>query len=230
MAELFDQYRASYNSTVDDSISFSGLKHDFFMQAKADLIERRLQADGFLEPRPLLKCVDIGCGVGTMHPYVSPLFASIDGCDVSADSIERARRENPTVNYTAYKAPRLPYDDASFDFATAVCVVHHVPPQDWTHFFAEMRRVLRPGGLACVIEHNPLNPATRLAVLRCPFDEDAVLLRDATTRRLMRDAGFSDISTEFFLLLPSANRAARGVERLLSSLPLGAQYVCMAHA
>ena len=45
MAELFDQYRTSYNRTVDDSISFSGLKHDFFLQAKvqplADLIARR---------------------------------------------------------------------------------------------------------------------------------------------------------------------------------------------
>ena len=45
MAELFDQYRTSYNRTVDDFISFSGLKHDFFMQAKveplADLIARR---------------------------------------------------------------------------------------------------------------------------------------------------------------------------------------------
>ena len=45
MAELFDQYRASYNRTVDDSISFSGLKHDFFLQAKveplADLIAER---------------------------------------------------------------------------------------------------------------------------------------------------------------------------------------------
>jgi SAM-dependent methyltransferase len=230
MAELFDEYRNSYNRTVDDSISFSGLKHDFFMQAKANLIERRLRADGFLDPHPVLKCVDIGCGVGTMHPYVSSLFASIDGCDVSAESIERARRENPTVSYAAYKAPRLPYDDASFDFALTVCVVHHVPPRDWPHFFSEMRRILRPGGLACVIEHNPLNPATRLAVLRCPFDEDAVLLRSAATRRLMRDAGFGDISTEFFLLLPSANPVARRIERAMSSLPVGAQYACIAHA
>ena len=230
MAEIFDQHRASYNRTVDDSISFSGLKHDFFMQAKADLIERRLRADGFLEPQPRLKCVDIGCGVGTMHPYVSPLFASIDGCDVSAESIERARRENPRINYAAYKAPRLPYDDASFDFATAVCVVHHVPPQDWARLFSEMRRVLRPGGLACVIEHNPLNPATRLAVLRCPFDDDAVLLRSATTHRLMRGAGFGDISTEFFLLLPTVSPVARRIERLMSSFPIGAQYACIAHA
>ena len=39
-----------------------------------------------------------------------------------------------------------------------------------------MRRVVRPGGLLCIIEHNPFNPLTRLAVVRCEFDRDAVLL------------------------------------------------------
>jgi SAM-dependent methyltransferase len=230
MAELFDHYRASYQDVVAGSISFSGLKHDFFMQAKADLIERRLRAAGSLDPAPALSCLDIGCGIGTLHPYIRPLFASVDGCDISSESIERARRENPSVRYAAYAPPRLPCEDHSFDFAVTVCVVHHVPPPEWPGFFAEMRRVLKPGGFACVIEHNPLNPATRLAVLRCPFDEDAVLLGSRTTRRLMREAGFRDASAEFFLMFPTANAVARRIERRLSRLPFGAQYACIGRA
>lgn len=230
MAQLFDEYRTNYQEVVADSIGFSGLKHDFFMQAKADLIERRLRAAGFLEPRPALACLDIGCGIGTLHPYIAPLFASIVGCDISEESIERARKDNPSVRYSAYRGPKLPYDDHSFDFALTVCVAHHVPPPDWPLFFAEMRRTVRPGGLACVIEHNPLNPATRLAVLRCPFDEDAVLLRSGTTLSLMREAGLQDVTREFFLLLPTANRVARRLESLLSTLPLGAQYACIGRA
>lgn len=230
MAELFDDYRATYQDVVADSIGFSGLKHDFFMQAKADLIERRLLAGGLLEPGKKLRALDVGCGIGTMHPYVGDLFASIDGCDISAESVERARRENPDVRYSAYSGDRLPYADHSFDFAMTVCVVHHVPPPQWPAFFAEMRRVLRPGGLACIIEHNPLNPATRLAVMRCPFDEDAVLLRSATTRLLLANAGFGDVSCEFFCLLPTAGPIARRIERTLSSLPAGAQYACFARA
>ena len=55
-----------------------------------------------------------------------------------------------------------------------------------------MRRVVRPGGLVCVIEHNPLNPLTRsLAVSRCEFDSDAVLLGASTTRKLMAAGGFA---------------------------------------
>jgi SAM-dependent methyltransferase len=230
MAQLFDEYRTTYQEVVADSIGFSGLKHDFFMQAKADLIERRLRAAGHLDPRPALACLDIGCGIGTLHPYISRLFASIDGCDISEESIGRARKDNPSVGYSAYRGPKLPYDDHSFDFTLAVCVVHHVPPQDWPLFFAEMHRTVRPGGLACVIEHNPLNPATRLAVLRCPFDEGAVLLRSATTLSLMREAGFKDATREFFLVLPTANKLARRLEGLLSALPIGAQYACIARA
>jgi SAM-dependent methyltransferase len=230
MAELFDAYRTNYQDVVAGSIGFSGLKHDFFMQAKADLIERRLGAERGLEPGRKLRALDIGCGIGTMHPYVRPLFATIDGCDISGESIERARRDNPDICYRAYGGERLPYDDHAFDFVFTVCVVHHVPPRQWPGFFTEMRRVLAPGGLACVIEHNPLNPATRLAVLRCPFDEDAVLLRSGTLGLLLTNAGFRDVSSEFFCLLPSAGPTARRIERALSGLPAGAQYACFAHA
>jgi SAM-dependent methyltransferase len=224
MSESFDEYRTTYRDIVSDSIAFSGLKHDFFMQAKADLIERRLRFDCAASGKP--RALDIGCGIGTMHPYVRDLFSSIDGCDVSRQSIERARADNPYVKYRSYSGDRLPYDDGSFDFTIAVCVVHHVPPALWPGFFAEMKRVLRPGGTACVIEHNPLNPATRLAVLRCPFDKDAVLLRGRKVHGLFTDAGFTDVSYEYFLLLPSAGQTARRIERAAAKLPVGAQYAC----
>jgi hypothetical protein len=93
-----------------------------------------------------------------------------------------------------------------------------------------MRRVVRSGGLVCLIEHNPLNPLTRLAVARCEFDRDAVLLHAGRTRALMADAGLHDIRSDYFLLLPSAAPVARRLERGLSRLPLGAQYIASAIA
>ncbi len=224
MAELFDQYRATYNRTVDDSISFSGLKHDFFLQAKVAPLAQLIAGRGIGEGS--VRALDVGCGVGALHPYVRPLFSELHGCDISSESIARAREENPSVTYAAYPGPSLPYADGTFDLAFAVCVAHHVPPEQWPSFFAEMRRVVRRGGVVCVIEHNPYNPLTRLAVLRCPFDEDAVLISQRKAWQLLRAASLTDIEGGHFLMFPFANSAARKVEGWLSQLPLGAQYVC----
>ncbi|MER8436697.1 class I SAM-dependent methyltransferase [Mesorhizobium sp. M1312] len=229
MAELFDSYKSNYGEAVAGSIRFSGLRHDFFLIAKADLlrrlvVERRLRQDG-----AGVRALDVGCGVGSLHPYLEGAFERLDGCDVSEESIRRAGQDNPRVSYRACTTPSLPYGDGAFDLAFASCVVHHVPPASWRDFFREMRRVVRPGGVACIIEHNPYNPLTRLAVFRCPFDQDAVLLNAAKARYLFQETGFRDVRSEHFLLLPSARRFARKLERLLAPLPFGAQYACSAH-
>ncbi|WP_457488677.1 class I SAM-dependent methyltransferase, partial [Tardiphaga sp. P5_C10] len=130
----------------------------------------------------------------------------------------------------AFDGRIFPFADASFDLVTTICVMHHVLPVEWAGFMREMRRVVRPGGLVCVIEHNPFNPLTRLAVARCEFDRDAVLLGAGKTQKIMAGAGLRDIASRHFLLLPWEAKAARRVENALSGLPLGAQYATFATA
>lgn len=228
MAESFDSYRTTYGDVVEDSIRFSGLKHDFFLAAKVDMLERLLAKRGLGSGGRPVHALDAGCGIGAFHPLLKGMFNSLHGCDISGESIARARHDNSWVDYTAYRSPALPYEDDSFDLAFAICVVHHVPPAEWPAFFGELKRVVRPGGIVCVIEHNPFNPLTRLAVLRCPFDDDAVLITSRTARRLFHRAGFSQIESEHFLLLPSARPLARTIERAFTRVPIGAQYACSA--
>ncbi len=227
MTELFDGYRGNYREVVQSSIDFSGLPHSFFMRAKADLlrelIARRLRAE-----KPAM--LDVGCGVGSFHPLLRGMVGRLSGIDVSSASIAQARADNPGVDYRAFDGRSFPFDDSGFDLVTAICVLHHVAPAEWTHFMGEMRRVVRPGGLVCVIEHNPLNPLTRLAVARCEFDRDAVLLGAGTARKLMAGAGLREIDSRYFLLLPWEAKAARRVEGALSQLPLGAQYAAFGTA
>ncbi|MGB6654175.1 MAG: class I SAM-dependent methyltransferase [Xanthobacteraceae bacterium] len=223
MAELFDSYDRSYGAVVQSSIDFLGLPHSFFMAAKAAVLRELIATH--LDGEALAAALDVGCGVGAFHPFMHGMFRQLCGTDVSAPSLAQARRSNPDVDYKAYDGTILPYDGATFDLATAICVMHHVAPEQRLGFLREMRRVVRPGGLVCIIEHNPFNPLTRLAVVRCEFDRDAVLLRAGQTRRLMADAGLRDADTRYFALLPSVAPLARSIEHRFRGVPLGAQYV-----
>lgn len=222
MSEQFDQYHRSYGAVVQSSIDFSGLPHDFFLQAKAGLMREKIAAH-FGSRRP--DGLDVGCGVGAFHPYVRDLFARFCGADISAKSIREAQSKRADVEYAAYDGVTLPYPADAFDFVSAICVMHHVPPAQWPSFMAELRRVTRAGGMIAVIEHNPFNPLTRLAVSRCEFDRDAVLLRAVKTERLMEKAGLSRISSDYFLFFPLKAVMVQKAERAIRKLPLGAQYM-----
>ncbi|BBO03182.1 class I SAM-dependent methyltransferase [Bradyrhizobium ottawaense] len=221
MSELFDGYHANYRDVVQSSIDFSGLPHDFFMRAKADLlgdlIAQRLNTE-----RPDM--LDVGCGVGSLHPLLHGMVGRLSGIDVSSASLAQARAANSGVDYREFDGRTFPFEDASFDLVTAICVMHHIVPAEWTHFITEMRRVVRPGGLVCVIEHNPYNPLTRLAVARCEFDRDAVLLSAGKVRKLMAAGGLREIGARHFLLLPWDTKPARRLEDALSGVSLGGQY------
>jgi SAM-dependent methyltransferase len=222
MTQLFDAYHKSYGDEVQSSIDFSGLSHGFFLSAKAAVIGEAVAAHfGARKPDVL----DVGCGVGALHPHMRGHCARLSGSDVSANSLARARADNADNEYRLGDGASLPYEDASFDLVLTVCVLHHVTPRDWPTFVREMRRVSRPGGLVCVIEHNPFNPLTRHSVARCDFDRDAVLLRARKVEQLMAQAGLRAVETRNFLFLPSAAPLARRVERWLARLPLGAQYL-----
>lgn len=227
-AKTFDSYKDTYSEAVDAAVSFTGLSTDFFTRVKADYISDIVAAH--FGPGAALSALDVGCGIGNYHGLLSPKFKSLSGVDVSSACVDTARQRNTQVDYKVYDGGTLPYADASFDVAFTICVMHHVPPANWETFAREMRRVLKPGGLALVFEHNPRNPLTMRAVNTCPFDADAVLLRSEKTEELFRKAGFSGIRSRFILSVPPANALLRRVDRLFSGLPFGGQYYVAATA
>lgn len=217
------EYPADYSGRVQKAIKFSGVSHDFFIVGKAKWLERFLEERCISYPVPSI--LDIGCGVGLLHLYLGKFAQQIVGIDLSEQALETARSENPQNTYLRYPGGDLPFDEARFDMALAVTVMHHVPVAGWQHFVDEALRVLKPGGIFAVIEHNPFNPLTRLSVNRCEFDNDAVLLSAGKTRRLLKASGFRDIGTEFIFFTPFKFRWASALESLCRSIPLGAQYV-----
>ena len=145
--------------------------------------------------------------------------------DVSVASLRIAARRFPSeADFVAFDGGRLPFADGVFDCVFSACVFHHIESTLHVGLLAELRRVLRPGGLVMIFEHNPLNPLTVHAVNTCPFDENATLIRAGLFRRRLISAGFTGAAARFRIFFPHALRVLRPLERRLKWLPLGAQY------
>lgn len=218
----FDANAETYVDEVQAAISFSGAEVDLFTRRKASLL---LDATARLLGDPAeLHFLDVGCGVGSTDVHLVDHVGSLEGVDLAEAAIEVARRQNPGVSYTAYDGAALPQADASVDVGFAICVAHHVPLADRAGFAAELHRVVRPGGLAFLFEHNPWNPLTRVVVNRCEFDADAILLSRRTSARLLASAGFTPAEARYVIFLPVEQPLITRLERRIGWLPLGAQH------
>jgi SAM-dependent methyltransferase len=221
MRAEFDRVGETYQAAVDEAISFAGQEHDFYLEVKARrLVELARRHLGPGRPAAL----DVGCGPGLFDRHVAAAF-ELHGVDVSPAMVEQARETNPEVGYAVSEPGRLPYDDGRFDLAFAVCVLHHVDRADRLPLVRETARVVRPGGLVAVFEHNPLNPLTRRVVHTCAFDEGVELLPRRELEALLGAAGLEVVSAHYLLFFPWRGRLFEAAERLLARLPLGAQYV-----
>lgn len=224
----FDQFAEEYKEMHTRNIAVSGEGPDYFAARKI----RDLAA--YLGPRAhhRLRVLDFGAGVGTSIPWFSALMpgAELTCADVSRKSLELGRRlHGDHTRFIHFDGERLPFVPGDFDVAFAACVFHHIPAAEHGRLLRELRRVLAPGGVLLIYEHNPLNPLTVRAVNQCPFDANAVLIPSGTLLDALRQAGFSDCIRRYRIFFPHFARALRPLESWLTWLPLGAQYYVAGH-
>jgi len=218
----FGDYVETYQKEVQSSIDFAGQDLDFFIELKANLIINA--ARRYFSSPESIKVLDIGSGIGLTDHHLAGNFTNLHGVDIEEDVVKKASAHNPGVKYSLYDGLNLPFGDNSFDMVFAINVMHHVPPDNWNNFVKEMLRAVKPGGISMVFEHNPLNPLTRLAVSRCEFDRDAVLIHKKNLKKIFRTSGFKSAEEAFILFFPFKGKLYRSTEKILSWLPLGAQY------
>ncbi len=229
-AAEFDRFADEYTATHAGNIKLSGEDPDYFARYKIEEVRRRWDAQGRPEPSAVL---DFGVGIGNSLPHLARLFpkAAVTGVDVSQRSLQVAEHRFPGVaRLLAYDGQAVPLPEGSFELIFSACVFHHIDPGEHGGIFAELHRLLRPGGLMVVFEHNPVNPATRYIVATCPFDENAVLLPAASLRKAQAQAGFHKVEVAYTGFFPGGLRRLRPLERFMTGLPLGAQYYTVAHA
>ena len=101
------------------------------------------------------RVLDLGCGAGHVSFHVAPLVAEVVAYDLSQsmlDVVASAAAERGLANIATERgaAERLPFADASFDFVFSRYSAHH-----WSDLglaLREVRRVLKPGGVAAFID------------------------------------------------------------------------------
>ncbi len=104
--------------------------------------------------------LDIGCGTGNHTDLVQRLTgATVYGVEPSAGMRAKAAAKNPALILAQGDAAHIPFDAATFDFAYMTDVIHHVP--DLGAMFAEIRRVLKPGGKFCIVTQSHAQVAAR---------------------------------------------------------------------
>ncbi|MBV8393713.1 MAG: class I SAM-dependent methyltransferase [Alphaproteobacteria bacterium] len=236
MTAEFDRHAATYDGGLDNPIKrMMGNSADQFIAVKARWLMRREKALKAKDADSTLDVLDYGCGAGDMMRVLAGLGARarFTGCDVSGGMLEEVAKRWPAdfgaaPTIAVQDGASTPFEAARFDIAVISAVLHHVPVEDRPSVYAELGRVLKPGGRLYVFEHNPRNPLVRYVIARTPIDANAILLDAHEVRHGLLDQAPYDLDTDYLMFMPPGIGLLRPIDRALAWLPLGAQYAVAA--
>lgn len=96
--------------------------------------------------------LDLACGTCDMAGELTRQRPGdrVIGVDLSLKMLERGKKKSPGVGLINAPAEALPFADGTFHAVMVAFGIRNVP--DFPRGLREMRRVLRPGGMACILE------------------------------------------------------------------------------
>ncbi len=236
-AQRIDRERDFHNQRFEDDSAREDRVRKFYdaISYGFELYRRRVHEESV--DRVVL---EYGCGAESLAFEVAPVARQVTGIDISDVAICQAQSLLaqhclPNLKFVVDNAEDMRLADQSIDVVAGSGIVHHL---DIPRAVRELRRVLRPGGIAIFAEplgHNPVVNwyRNRTPELRTP-DEHPLLARDL--RAMARE--FKSIKVTYFGLVapllafvtsqPKADsrltRAAWWLDRVLCRVPLLHRY------
>jgi SAM-dependent methyltransferase len=131
---------------------------------------------------------NLGCGSGRMTAHLRSLGLSVVSVDLSPAMVAVARRTYPDLRFREGSLTAVDAPDGALGGIVAWYSIIHTPPEELPVVFAELHRVLAPGGhllLAFQVGNEPrhlaqaLGHVVSLDFYRFPPDQAAQLLGDA---------------------------------------------------
>jgi SAM-dependent methyltransferase len=112
--------------------------------------------------------VDVATGGGALAIAMAPSTRQVTGVDLTPAMLDQARlaaaaRDLKNVTFLEGDVENLPLPDAAFDILTCCRAVHHF--LDMGRAFAEIRRVLRPGGRLGIVDFATFDDPEAAALL-----------------------------------------------------------------
>jgi SAM-dependent methyltransferase len=210
----FDPYASSYDETIDQALSGTGVSASYFPRYRVGYIRSHLS----LPDRS--RVLDYGCGTGNLSAELHAAMPGlcIDGFDPSDESIKKIPE---ALHKRGVFSSSVSAIGSQYDCIILSMVLHHILPAERPKTLNGLRGLLADGGYFVIFEHNPINPITRRIVDRCPFDADAVLVKRAEASALLEETGFQLLQRDYLTFFPPL---LGRLDRFLSWCPLGAQY------
>ena len=208
----------------------------WFAAWASDLVERaRLQ--------PGWRVLDLACGTGIVARAAGPAVGrsgAIVGSDLNQEMLEEAQRhpvDGAPVDWRQADATDLPFETAEFDAVLSQQGLQFMP--DKSAAVGEMRRVLRPGGIAAVSvwrspEHNPYIAALADGLTQHVSPEAGeTMLAPCRLGDLgeligyFERAGFRSVEAHEVTLHREPSNAREAIEGNLTALPISDQVAAM---
>lgn len=144
--------------------------------------------------------LELGCGKAEKTRIVAQKAATVLALEV--DEIQLAKNwtitELQNVCFGHGGAEKIPAADSSYDIVLMFKSLHHVPTELMDNAFSEIRRVLKPGGIAYISE--PIYAGAFNEILRIFHDERAVReAAFAAEKRAVLSRQLALVSQKFFL-------------------------------
>jgi ubiquinone/menaquinone biosynthesis C-methylase UbiE len=158
-------WQAAFELEVAACTVHAGIWQDSGAQGDAKLRQSYhdiLKAQIPNQPQDIL---DLACGVGLSTFALQEIYphAKITGLDLSpyflAVAHYRAQERQVKINWLHAQAESTGLPDNSFNLVSIFLMCHELPQSATRKIFAEVRRVLRPGGYLAIMDMNPQSEA-----------------------------------------------------------------------